>query len=329
MPLIHLKTKRLEYKFEVTQKYSIIRGDSGTGKTSLLDVVNLYSLDKYSVECPGYAKLAAIPTNAAPEYLKQYDNAVLFIDEDNVLLHTKKIASIFRESHNYFVIITRTIKLDYLPISLDSIFDMKASGRFHTLVQHFSIENETILKSSLMICEDSRSGLKFMREVFDAKQIKIIAADAGNVGTTAGKSKIAATVKLYYENGAREMCLVFDSSAIGTNFDTIENVIKMHPGLQVSFIGWSSFEQYILESPMSQIDVGVAGCDWESQEQLATYRFKQIFENYNKSSLPFCLRRNRCTDNCTKATGCFYRRKSFEELIYWKVRELYELYEES
>ena len=36
MPLIHLKTKRLEYKFEITQKYNLIIGDSGKGKTTLI-----------------------------------------------------------------------------------------------------------------------------------------------------------------------------------------------------------------------------------------------------------------------------------------------------
>ena len=39
MPLIHLKTRRLEYKFEITQKYNLIIGDSGKGKTTLVNVL--------------------------------------------------------------------------------------------------------------------------------------------------------------------------------------------------------------------------------------------------------------------------------------------------
>ena len=39
MPLVHIKTNRLEYKFEIDGKYTIIQGDSGTGKTTFNDLV--------------------------------------------------------------------------------------------------------------------------------------------------------------------------------------------------------------------------------------------------------------------------------------------------
>lgn len=42
MPEVHLKTRRCEYEFTITQKYNLLIGDSGTGKTELVNIVETY-----------------------------------------------------------------------------------------------------------------------------------------------------------------------------------------------------------------------------------------------------------------------------------------------
>lgn len=133
MPLVHLKTARLEYKFEINGKYTIIKGDSGTGKTTLYELAELMSINPKAVQNISRTKISAVPLNADVNSLTSYQGYVLIIDEECTLLSRHDIASILQNSENYFIIITRERNLAYLPIHVDNVFRMKSSGKFHTL----------------------------------------------------------------------------------------------------------------------------------------------------------------------------------------------------
>lgn len=50
MILVHIKTNRLEYKFEINGKYTVIQGDSGVGKTTFHDLVTAMTDEPKSVQ---------------------------------------------------------------------------------------------------------------------------------------------------------------------------------------------------------------------------------------------------------------------------------------
>ena len=143
MPLVHLKTRNIEYKFQITDKYSIIKGDSGSGKTTLYNLA--VSLTAGNVVQNGSdAVVAAVPVDFDSFNLGRYEGAVLIIDEDNTLFKKPDVASILESSHNYFILIIRKLKLGYLPINTESVFKIVESGKFHTLRKFY--DEDTIIK---------------------------------------------------------------------------------------------------------------------------------------------------------------------------------------
>lgn len=131
MPMIHLRTRRCDYNFQITQKYNLLIGDSGTGKTELVNTVDAYDLDKQAVQCFDY-KLLKTDRRLSREDLMRLKDYVIFLDENSPLLHQKDVASVLENSQNYFVIICRDVTLGFKSISLDSVFVMKTSGQYHT-----------------------------------------------------------------------------------------------------------------------------------------------------------------------------------------------------
>lgn len=107
MPHIHLKNNYVEFDIEFKQKYLFIRGDSGIGKTTLVDMVSAYKSNPEAVDCLGDDNLELLYS----ERDLVLSNCIFFIDENNPLLHRGDVAKLFNKSNNYFVIINRSRNL--------------------------------------------------------------------------------------------------------------------------------------------------------------------------------------------------------------------------
>ena len=237
MPFINLKTNKLEYQMEIRHKYSLIRGLSGCGKTKFYELVTTYAADKYSVRCEGYSKIVSLPMNSTDlGNYKELENYVIVMDEDCVFLHQADTASMLKNSNNYFVIISRSVKFNYLPIELDDIFLMKSSGKYHFLEPFYSDEMRyrDYISIDFLYCEDSNSGKRFLSELFPNLKID----DA------AGKDNLVNKIK---SGGYRNIAIILDSIGISTEFDNIYNEIIDSPNYNVFLVDWYSFEGHLLK----------------------------------------------------------------------------------
>lgn len=122
----------IQYKFEIHRKYTVIRGDSATGKTTLVHLIEDATIRKTaSLSCD-------VPCAALPELnwelnLNAFSNSILFIDEEHPALTSgKRLADYMARSSNCYIIISRD-KLSWLPYSYKEIYQIKSSGKFHTL----------------------------------------------------------------------------------------------------------------------------------------------------------------------------------------------------
>lgn len=133
MPLVHLKTKRLEYKFSIESKYTFVSGDSGTGKTTLYELVAAYAKNNSVASCLGYDKLIADKSIHFYNLqdLKEY---IIFLDESSSLLQKEDLLTKLELLGNYFVIFSRDELLRLKKSATSTILEMEASGKFHTLV---------------------------------------------------------------------------------------------------------------------------------------------------------------------------------------------------
>ena len=316
MPLIHLRTRFCDYRFELTQKYNLLTGDSGTGKTELSNTIEAYMLDPASIVCDEYRKITTDNHLSIQDILELKDYVVV-LDEDSPLLHRADTATILEKSENYFLIICRDIGLGFKSVSLDAVFKMKASGKYHTFEKAYNV-NPEMFPVNQIVCEDSKSGMQFLREVFCDK-LSVDYAKSSESDKTGGKSKIA-NYLLGIQSGTG-VCVAFDKSAIAYDFPRIINAIRIQ-GLQVCFIDWDSFECYVLESPLFHSEVPEPENMWESKEELATDMIEKLIP-YQKSSLSKCLKQGSCK-SC-KENDCQHKHYNSNLLIYWKVRQLEEI----
>ena len=106
---IIVSSQRARFNFDVTRNITVIRGDSATGKTTLIGLLSDYeNLGKQSgvqVKCD---KPCRVLTGADWEMrLEHIKDSIVFIDEGNKFIKGDDFARAVRNSDNYYVIITR------------------------------------------------------------------------------------------------------------------------------------------------------------------------------------------------------------------------------
>lgn len=129
----HIKVynKKVSYDFKIRRKITIISGDSGTGKTTLVDLIEKANNGEgVYLECE--CKCGVLVDKNWQYDLSLYTNSILFIDENFDAINTKEFADAVNKSDNYFVIINRE-KLSNLAFSYKEIYTIKSSGKFNRL----------------------------------------------------------------------------------------------------------------------------------------------------------------------------------------------------
>lgn len=119
-----VETKRLKYDFEIKRKYTVLRGDSGTGKSELYRLIRRKSSGGVKVTCD-------IPVKAFRgeiQMLNSTSNSIITIDEYDINeIGVDKIIKALQRSDNYFILITRR-QLSNLSISVTEIYELHSDS---------------------------------------------------------------------------------------------------------------------------------------------------------------------------------------------------------
>ena len=99
---IIVETKKIKYDLTVQRNLAILTGDSGIFLSCDCDCKTIDSEDW-------------------ERQIKESEKSILFIDEGNRFLPSRKFANVVKNSDNYFVIATRE-KLPMLPYSIKEIY---------------------------------------------------------------------------------------------------------------------------------------------------------------------------------------------------------------
>lgn len=240
---IIVQNNKVKFEFDIKRNITIVRGDSATGKTTFVSLIDTYDRlgadSGIEVLCK---KRCLTINNSNWEYiLNSISECIVFIDEETTIVKSDDFARKIRETDNYYVIITRE-NLPNLPYSVEEVYGIHNSGRYSDMRRTYnsfyqlyttenSVKNEPV---EIVIAEDSNSGHEFFKAV-TADDISCISAG--------GKTKIKHLVN---DNKGKKLLIIADGAAFGSEMDELYRYIKKHP--EVSLYLPESFEWLILKS---------------------------------------------------------------------------------
>lgn len=208
------KSKKVLFEFSIRRNITIIKGDSATGKTTLLRILYEYlRIGRQS----GYA----VSTNASyyvyirdevgrdwKDALYPLKNTVIFIEENNEFVFTKEFASYVKESK-------------------ESYHEFKEIYSNYPIIENNKIQN--------VVTEDSNSGYQFWMHAFKNS----------NVTSSNGNGSLIKCVK---ELGLGDTLVIADGAAFGSLIETCISSFQIQTERRISLWLPESFEYLILKS---------------------------------------------------------------------------------
>lgn len=270
-----VQNKRIRYNFEIRRNITVIRGDSATGKTALVDMVREHfeNGDASGVELFCDKECAVLDGRTWEAQLSAIKDCIVFIDEGNDFVVSDDFAAAIQKTDNYYVIVTRE-GIPSLPYSVHEIYGIRNSGKYGSLKRTYNEfyhlyraegNNQTI-KPEKVITEDSNSGYQFFQGIC-ARENQIACVSAQ------GKSNIfAAIMRQPYE----KILVIADGAAFGSEMEKVMRLVKEFPDI-VLYLP-ESFEWLILKSGL--IDGGEITKMLEHPEEYIESRDYFSWERY-------------------------------------------------
>lgn len=234
------------FRFEVRRNVTIVRGDSGTGKTTLYEMVadhtRLGDASGVSIQCD--KPCVALTDIDWQNQLEQTRDSIVFVDEGFEPLASEAFARAVFGSDNYFVIFSRS-ELANLPYSVNEAYRIKTSGKFHTFEplykrkegERYSLSRVTPKTDfDVLLTEDSKSGLQFFSHRFEDKELR--------VETSASNSKIMTWLLGHSDE---RVFVVADGAAFGPYADRVLKLQRERPE-NITVCLPESFEWLLLKS---------------------------------------------------------------------------------
>lgn len=291
---IIVQNNRIKFEFDIKRNITIIRGDSATGKTTLMNLIETYERQGeesgISISCD--RKCKTLNNSNWENIIEQSRECIIFIDEETNVIKTNEFAFQIKESDNYYVIITRE-NLPNLPYSAEEIYGIKSSGKysrtektynsFYNLYSSKEFDDSDV--ADVVIVEDTNSGYDFYKGIAE-DSIKCLSAG----GKTALK-----TIVQDYKN--EKVLIIADGAAFGAEMNDLYLYVQNNNNIGMYLP--ESFEWVILSSGLIDgnriADILASPEDYiESKEYFSWEQYftkllvsetKDTYLQYNKKSL--------------------------------------------
>lgn len=241
---IVVQNKKIKYDFEIKRNITVIRGDSATGKTTLVDMIREYyeNGEDSGIELNCQKECIVLEGRSWHSQLNLFTSCIIFIDEGNNFVSSKEFAEAIQNTNNYYVIVTRE-SLPALPYSVSEIYGIRNSGKYGHLKQtynefyhiyHLNLEMQKIVPD-VVVTEDSHSGYQFFSSICSKNDIACKSAG--------GKSNIFGMLGTIKDD---KVLIIADGAAFGPEMEKIMKQISL---MENAFLYLpESFEWLILRS---------------------------------------------------------------------------------
>lgn len=246
---VRVSNRYLSYEFTLRRNFTIVKGDSATGKTTLVEMIREYetqgSDSAINLSCE--KACVVIEGNTWKRQLRELDeDSIIFIDEGSRFVASKEFADVALGSGHYYVIVTREV-LYMIPYSVAEIYGIHSSGKYNSLqpVYHEFYrlyaekepEKDDNKKIDTVVTEDSNSGYQFFSGII---RNNVLCISAG------GNSNLFHVIreKAQEKHG---ILIIADGAAFGAYMPQISTWMKRHDNVIFLYLP-ESFEWLILKS---------------------------------------------------------------------------------
>lgn len=246
---ITVSNRFLKYEFTIRRNITVIKGNSATGKTTLLELIREYNEQEDSgITIQSEKPCIVIYGKNWKEQLEKTSGCIVFIDEVGRFTKSEEFSKAIKGTDNYYVIVSRE-KLENLPFSIDEIYGIRESGKYNSLKAQYTLNEfyhiygknpEEQFKPEIVITEDTNSGYEFWRNV--CRKEKIACEASG------GKSVVLKKLK-EYQAERRNKLVIVDGAAFGSEMETLMQYIRYFDK-ETKLYAPESFEYLILCSKL-------------------------------------------------------------------------------
>ena len=274
---VEVKNRDAAFKFDLCRNITIVRGDSGTGKTTLYEMIADYTRLKeasgVNISCD--KPCVALTDIDWKNQLKSIKDSIVFIDEGADYLQTRDFAGAVKKTDNYYVIFNRE-SLHDLPYSVEEIYEIKTSGKYHSFKKifkhnakhiYYKEKAPTNIKYDTLLTEDSKSGYQFYKHYFENSEIICFTSESNS-----------AIFKWLKEHEDKKIFVIADGAAFGSEIDRI---IKMRSFSNIRLCLPESFEWLILKSGIvNTADIKILDNPSDYIECADYFSLENFFEKY-------------------------------------------------
>lgn len=243
-----VRSKKALFEFTIKRNITVIKGDSATGKTTLLHMLYEYlrvgkeSGFSVSTDADYFVYLRQEVGRDWKDALFGLENEIIFIEENNDFVFSEEFANFVKISGNYFVLVNRS-PFKMLPYSIHEIYEIITDGKradikesYHELKELYSnfpipLNN----KIQNVVAEDSNSGYQFFSKVFINS----------NVVSANGNGNIIHKIK---ELDDSDTLVIADGAAFGAMIENCLEYFNTKNNCRILIWLPESFEFLILQS---------------------------------------------------------------------------------
>ena len=235
-----VRNRHIGFKFDLERNVTIITGDSGTGKTKMINMIRQYSEEGkasgVTLKCD--RPCIVLDGNNWDIILERTKSSIVFVDESTKFLNEHSFAKAITHTDNYYVLITRE-PLPQIAYSIDAIKQIIKNDRkprIEKIYDKLTINDITAAKYDLIIVEDSKSGFQFFKKATEGLSTQCVSAN--------GKSNILSVLE---ECSKKKILVIADAAALGSEIQRLSHY-KALSAKDIDFFLPESFEWLILKS---------------------------------------------------------------------------------
>lgn len=298
---IDVTSSKYNCNMVINQKITVIRGNSGKGKSKFTEAVEDAS-GAYKISLSDTNYELVVPSNkdwykTISRNIEHKDRCIYIIDDADYVFNMEFYKLFNTDRYSFYIIINRftdfnTKSLGGLPFCIDEVYSFVANGKNHYLEPYYEFKDENITENNVknkiqhILTEDSNSGFEFFSYINK------------NTQTSNGRDNIIKMLNNFNGN----VLLLADRAALGSSFDEImEKASLGNVGVSIPK-NYLSFEYFLLRSNFFNYNTANISnsqiCMYESAEQMYEDILEKLTQGkpyqYKKEHISRCYMLNCC-----------------------------------